>query len=161
MLRITRFFAFFLLKNCGCGIFWQISSLSPSTPPCGHHHPTAPTVHSALNQCLLWPVNETWMWGQCRPTPPARHINHGGGLLCTQMSLPWSSRVTKFQVNETLDLIADNGQSSLVALGIMTNIKQRLGLLKVIQNGPTFWFAIYPWTFCQQPNFHFRTHPHL
>ena len=33
-------------------------------------------------------------------------------------------QATKIQVNETLDLIADNGQSSLVALGIMTNIKK-------------------------------------
>ena len=31
--------------------------------------------------------------------------------------------------------------------------KKQLGLLKVIQNGPTFWLAIYPWTFCQQLNF--------
>ena len=33
-------------------------------------------------------------------------------------------QATKIQVNETLNLIADNGQSSLVALGIMTIIKK-------------------------------------
>ena len=87
-----------------------------------------PTPQSPWFHWLQYPWN---IWNKCwkktpvsRPTPPARHINHGGGLLCTQMSLPWSSRATKIQVNETLDLIADNGQSSLVALGIMTNIKK-------------------------------------
>ena len=62
-------------------------------------------------------------------------------------------QATKIQVNETLDLIADNGQSSLVALGMMTNIKKTVRIAQGHQNGPTFWLAIYPWTFCQQLNF--------
>ena len=42
---------------------------------------------------------------------------------------------------------------SPIELSCPGQLKKQLGLRKVIQNGPTFWLAIYPRTFRQQLNF--------
>ena len=153
MSRITCFFTYFFTQKLRLRNF--LTNIK-----CVQAHRLVVTTIPPLPQCTVHSTSACsgqWMRLGCEDSAdqhlPARHINHGGGLLCTQMSLPWSSRATKIQVNEMLDLIAANGQSSLVTLGIMTNLKKQLVLLKVAQNVPKFWLAIYPWTFCQQLNF--------